>query len=614
MSLVVGTVLVLPGGALEMGTPATPVTGAVTLTIADVTVPSVDDPEQWQVGLLGFGRVTIHGSPKTPFVRLAAEPLAGSTQLTAAVAPLGWRRNDRLVVPDTRHLIANTHDRETFEGWWETPRLQVVGGTQIGLRTPLAYPHRGARNADGAVEYLPHVGNLSRTVTIRSEGARRGHVLFGHGAEIDVQYAAFVGLGRTREAPIGIDNLAARYAVHLHHLGDGPAVAGDRRFRLVGNAVDGGNAASDLKWGLVVHNSHHGLVADNVLYNSAAGAGLVTEDGHEQGTIFERNLTVRHMTSLLNQRQAFNAQLREGLGGHGYWFAGPRNTIRENVAANATHDGFAVYGADPALRHLGLTAFAGNEVYGATERGIEIWDIGDRYSVYGSPDADEVIVRDSVVWHVHSVGIAPYYVSQITIDGWIQRGDPEALGSAMDGQHLQTAIQCAGAANVMTTVRRADIQNMAFGIRQRGRGRFSALLVEDTVLTNDQNVTSLPFASRPVTGRVEVTLRRLRASPLSGRPPRHVVMQWAPAVDENVLPLQTLHLEDVNGITGQVFWQAQAPERPLGFRDPSRVSATLHPEPTLTNGESWARYGLATAGALATCATTVPGIEGYVCP
>jgi hypothetical protein len=115
--LAVGTLLVLPQGALDVGTEVAPVaTGATAdLVIADEPIDLSDDgvgtfdPHQYGAGLPAVdGRVRMHGAVRTGYVRLAAEPRAGDRTLRV-VAPLnGWRAGDRLFLPDSKHYAIET--------------------------------------------------------------------------------------------------------------------------------------------------------------------------------------------------------------------------------------------------------------------------------------------------------------------------------------------------------------------------------------------------------------------------------------------------------------------------------------------------------------------------
>ena len=65
---------------------------------------------------------------------------------------------------------------------------------------------------------------------------------------------------------------------------------------LIGNAIDGGT-----KWGIAIHNTHYGLVSDNVLYN-IGGAFLMAEAVCESYNIIERNFGARAFGSGRSQR------------------------------------------------------------------------------------------------------------------------------------------------------------------------------------------------------------------------------------------------------------------------------------------------------------------------
>jgi len=139
----------------------------------------------------------------------------------------------------------------------------------LTLTSALQYDHLGARDLDGVLDFLPHVGNLTRNVVIRSESATgtRGHVLATHMANVDVRYALFKDLGRTTYQPLNTTtNLIGRYPVHMHHLA-GPMTtpANGFQFTLLGNAVDGGSVETKFKWGIAIHDSHYGSIQDNVV-------------------------------------------------------------------------------------------------------------------------------------------------------------------------------------------------------------------------------------------------------------------------------------------------------------------------------------------------------------
>jgi hypothetical protein len=251
--LTVGTMIVMPGGELNVGTADNPVSAAVTaeIVIANQPINLTTDPEQYGTGLLGFGVVRMHGAPRTrTWVRLAQEPRAGQTTLTLSEPVSGWRAGDRLILPDTRHLKWNeVSNWMRISAQREELTVQSISadGRAVTLGQALRFDHLGARDGSGALRLLPHLGNLTRNVVVRSQApigtaGVQGHVIMTDRADVDIRYALFRDLGRTIAAPTGASNQIGRYPVHFHHLA-GPAAtpANGCQYTFIGNAVDGGS-------------------------------------------------------------------------------------------------------------------------------------------------------------------------------------------------------------------------------------------------------------------------------------------------------------------------------------------------------------------------------------
>src|SRR5690606_26639115 len=147
---------------------------------------------------------------------------------------------------------------------------------------------------------LPYVANITRNIVFRSENpaGTRGHVIFLEQAKVDVQYAAFLGMGRTQavnldstsltgsaDDKIGTNQIARYGASHWHHV-HGHADIDGLTGRYVGVYADGMDGA---KWGFVQHGSHdiehRDCIADRFI-----GAGFVTEDGYEVRGKWTNNL------------------------------------------------------------------------------------------------------------------------------------------------------------------------------------------------------------------------------------------------------------------------------------------------------------------------------------
>ena len=77
---------------------------------------------------------------------------------------------------------------------------QPPTANQITLTTPLKFDHKGARSGDDKLEFLPHIGNLTRNVVVRSENPNgtRGHMIFMARADIDLRYVEVRDMGRTK--------------------------------------------------------------------------------------------------------------------------------------------------------------------------------------------------------------------------------------------------------------------------------------------------------------------------------------------------------------------------------------------------------------------------------
>ena len=319
-SVIADMIFGLPGSRLEGGTPQAPLDN-VQIIGRNGSLNRSSDPEEFGRGLVWFGSVRLHGLPKTPFVRVTQEPRAGQGQLFAPTT--GWRTGDRLLLPGTNQPAPEGPD---FMPQVETPQVVVASNDVVTIQPALAFDHLGARDMDGTLRFLPHVGNLTRSIRIRSENpaGTRWHVIFVDRADVDIRYVSFVNLGRTTTEPLSGSNLLGRYPLHIHHVfGPTSPQSNGRQFTLIGNVIENGS-----KWGITVHNSHYGLIRDNVVYNTG-GAGIMTEDGSETGNIFEHNFVVAPTGP-----GGDDSDLLLGRESSGLWFRGPHNIVRNNVVAN----------------------------------------------------------------------------------------------------------------------------------------------------------------------------------------------------------------------------------------------------------------------------------------
>jgi hypothetical protein len=512
-------------GVLEVGTVANPIPAGRTAEIVIANNPlggSVADVDQFGTGITVLGKVSMHGSVKAPtFVRLATEPRAGQSTLTLADPASAWAPGDRLILPDTRHLKFNEVNDPSWTNkinQWEELTVAAISpdGRVVTLANSLLYDHLGARALNNVLEFLPHVGNISRNVIIRSESATgtRGHMLATHMADADIRYALFKDLGRTTYLPLNsVTNHIGRYPIHIHHLiGPTATPANGYQFTLVGNAVDGGSVETQFKWGITVHGSHYGSIKDNVVYNYN-GAAIATEDGSESFNEFDHNFVMRGMGE--PDEPGVQARMAMGTEGVGFWFRGPNNFVRNNVAANYQNPtteaayGFVFQfiglgnivvptfkGADTLGMHgpvqgntvngngLPLLEFNNNEAYGAMQGALTYWWVGslDPQPVAGAPES---VIRNFKAWHTYNKTVYVYPGQKVTFEGLKIRGKFDAASHCCgDGVWFEDY------STKDTIIRNADIQGMEDGIQapSSGFGPGPNLLVENSYLRNWRNI------------------------------------------------------------------------------------------------------------------------------
>ncbi len=643
--MLVTNLQVLEGGELRVGTAANPIAADVTaqIVIRNVALDTVRDPSQFGNGLIGLGKITMHGANRVGYVRLAAEPRAGQTTLTLEAPATGWRVGDKLVLPDSRQISPTQLEQLTISS------ISSDGKT-ITLAAPLQFDHPGARDGDGELEFLPHVANRTRNVVVRSESATgtRGHVLFTGRADVDVRYTAFAGTGRTKLGVLNASNPADRHPVTFAHLyGPVGGQANGHAYTFVGNAVFCPLTTHEIKWGIAIRDSHYGLIQDNVLYNWA-GSGLATVTGNESFNVIDGNIAL--LTRGKGDREGWRFDLPgtpklSGDEGMGFWFAGANNYVSDNVAANAASltNGEAAYGfkyymllgearipsflgADTSvagqytshdIRGLPILEFARNEVYGM-ENALTIWYINNNIGDSAAPS----IVKDFRSWHITAYGYYGYPTFNLTFDGWVQRGDKSILsninkqpvgiwfGDYRVGQSL--------------TMRNMDIQGVRYGVIDPYFGGTNTI-IENSYFRNTYNIVveSLrapgsggdPVERQPKRMTIRNVIFGNASTWDNGTTPVNIRLWYIIGEGKvNLIAKDEVFVENYNGtgINYQVFYQQQAANFIMPqSTGPSGILGS--PVAGLTNQQNWDQFGIAIAGAVAPAnATTVAGIEGLV--
>jgi hypothetical protein len=603
--LTVATMMIMPAGELEIGSAAAPVGAGFTaeIIVANTPIDTTNDPEQFGRGLLGFGIVTMHGEPKAPtWTRVAAEPRAGQTTVMLSQAVSGWRVGDRLILPDTRHLKWNEVTnwiRNVSQTEERTIASISADAKTITLNQALQFDHLGVRDngGTGTLRLLPHVGNLTRNVIVRSQvpigsGGPQGHILFTERADVDIRYAAFRDLGRTIAAPTGSSNQIGRYPMLFHHL-MGPAVTPSNgyQFTFVGNAIDGGSTSHQKRWAVAIHASHYGLVSDNVAYNYA-GALFTTEDGSESYNVIERNFAVRSSGT--------GGRLGEGNEGMGFWFRGPNNYVRGNVAAHFDSDQTeAAYGYKYFMRMLGtvliptakgqdmsqyvardgnnmpILEFKNNEVYSSAQ-GLTYWWLSSQDPT-ASPNPQESVFEDLRIWHVYNAGVYHYPAANVRFERLLVLGNDAASSACCKrGWHGEDY------AAKDTRIVNSEIQGMGTGVIPSAAGT-GLQTIENSLLRNEVDVLVRTMYSANGPGwlpprKIVVTNTRLLGN-------RSFTMDWNADAQNNTSQLDQVLVygyQDNSSDNFEVYYTEQGSQNVAGGRAP--------------------------------CLSTRPEITGIVCP
>ncbi len=342
------------GSRLEVGTAEAPIMADVTARIIFADLGAIDldeDPKQLGRGAVLGGTTIMHGAAKTHRVTVAEFPKAGATTLLLSETPQGWRVGDELIIAGSQGQKSD-----------EVRTINGINGATVTLNAPLELDHVPPK-----ADLNLWVANSSRNVRFESENRevlRRGHIMFRHTHDVDVQYAGFYGLGRTDkreelndvyyeidEEMVGNDNNApihftveqgeatnirGRYAIHFHRGGTNP---------MAGSAIVNGSVVVDSPgWGFVNHSSNINFI-DNVSYD-VQGAGFYTEAGDEVGSMIG-NIAIRTVNDafVLDDLGAIDPDLGLDRGdfgndGDGFWLSGNRVSVIDNVSSGASAHGF----------------------------------------------------------------------------------------------------------------------------------------------------------------------------------------------------------------------------------------------------------------------------------
>ena len=595
--------VVLPGGYLDVGTQASPIPcdRKVEFVVRDVPIDTTRDPFQWGNGLVNFGRQTRVGCTKTAWAESAGSIPSAADAITLASAPSGWRVGDELLIPDTAAPAYRAPDprRES------KVTIAAIDGTQVMLSKPLDFAHDQITDPNGALVLRPRVVNLTRNILIRSENPDgvRGHTAdVGRGANWDIRYNEFRGLGRTKRVPLDDTvlgthlgtNQRGKYAEHHHHVQSAPTCTD------VGNVYNGLGGG---KWGLVTHDTSDTLIERNVAVDFP-GAGFITEDGYEVRNVFRSNFAAYSLGRTPNPYGGGaidpkgDVELNcPGCEGTGFWLRGVMNTFENNEAWNNYTSGMNLFNQqqpdgkypsvrggqpDSVLKHytdLPLS-FTGNIVAANFVQGFEVWGIG-RFPYQNLIAAHNTIYQAIAIISQH---IELYLVNPTLIC---------AVGGGATGAH--------GGNGYVSTFKidQGRIAGCARGIS--GGGSATGMTVTGTTLQNEINVDNLwpgpvlldnvmhvPLANHP---HQYIHFGDGSAWNGSGPLPASGISVWIPQRGSQMVVKNW----QGTGKDYRLFFRQQLADNPAWYSAPGPHLFNA-PVQGLTMQETWDRYGMSFAG------------------
>ena len=462
-TMIFDTMLVAPGGHLEIGTVDNPVDPSVSidLIVADNGPIDTDwDPMLLSRGLISHGRADIHGAVKDSHEKVIDDPMAGDTTLSFAETPEGWQVGDKIVIAGTRYeghkwdndiRAVRPHASED-----EVRTITEIDGNTVHFDEALIFDHDTPR-----ADLKTSVANYTRNVSIESEnGAEtqifaRGHVMFMHSDEVDVRYAEFLELGRTDKSQdsaathnlddIAFDsNIQGRYGLHLHRTGvedlADPTI-------LQGNAVFGSPG-----WGIVHHDSN--AIIDNNATFDTFGAGYVAETGNETGAWTNNIAIYAEGQGWGNPKNFVNldGEFDTARTGDGFWFQGRLVDSVDNIASSVNagfsyfhrngdnrmidvlSDNFAFAGAldgeTSRVDDVPIRAFSGNETF-ASNYGVHV--------VKSNPNQEHDVwshLEDFTAWEVRTGAHLEYTSHYVLSDFDVIGKEATAFSYAQDGISL----------------------------------------------------------------------------------------------------------------------------------------------------------------------------------
>ncbi|MBL4862186.1 MAG: cadherin-like domain-containing protein, partial [Crocinitomicaceae bacterium] len=445
-SLKVSTLVVNMMGHFEMGSSSAPIQEGVNATLIidklaefevnDVNSPDYD-PLKLGLGLISHGSISIHGAEKTGHATFNGAPVGVNSVLLDHL-PTDWKIGDQVVIAGT----------QTDGQGDEVRTIASISGNTLAFNTALSIDHLTPTHTKAGLTLKVHVINTTRnaiietahgnrTTIVNEEFKGRGHVMFMHSNDVNIQYGGFYFLGRTNKQGVmhnaEIDSVGnilstaqnpiARYPVHFHRAGNEGSMG----------VVNGCAVFNSPGWGYVNHRSAvH--ITNNVAYD-VHGASFVSEAGDEIGSFID-NISIRTIGNGRGNITATGANgatniTRFGSAGDGFWFHSQLLDVRNNVASGFTGSGFHVWNQliDHIVDSVALQQkmiFQDNTSYGG-HTGFQL--------SFQSPASDYHQVNNQIIYAA-THGLRKKYSHKTVFNNLVAIGDlGHPFGSAIDANN-----------------------------------------------------------------------------------------------------------------------------------------------------------------------------------
>ncbi len=368
------------------------------------------DPFQFGQGLIVLGTAHMAGVKKTAFVTISAgsnEPKKGDVRLHLDNRPSDWSIGDTLIIGGTG-FNGEDYGKADFFGEEVRKIINIESGVII-LDRALEKNHLLPKHTKSGLTLKVYVANITRNVIVetaedkrmypldaqgfrcdfqkyaggpwyikfstesfqeacrlaeeqcKSSGSNdchrltksgqydskgRGHIMFMHTNNVDLNYVGLYHLGRSRKVGLQIDDTSSDENGNITHIGTNPRARYSLHFHragAVGNPglVNGCVATYSPGWGYVNHGSFVHFT-NNVAYEIAA-ASFTTERADERGS-FIGNISIKNIGDGGAGFQKSGSGISNyGTGGHGFWLHSPLTEVRDNVVLQSASSAYAFY-------------------------------------------------------------------------------------------------------------------------------------------------------------------------------------------------------------------------------------------------------------------------------